>query len=277
MRETPSIQELRDANPIRLAPDPPEHLFDSIVSSHDGSEPEAGGRATSKLTRRLIQAILGTMAVLLIGVGATWAATGENPIERFFNEELSLGESDYAMDSFSLLEPATQAEFEALPRMAKFMASTARMPETKEELRAVGGELGPNTYVTPGKVTAIGQGETASGTGLIMFVIDDKLCVKWDSGFGNCANPELIIERGAVGASPEWGQRDLWRVYGIAVDGVETITIDGRDEPPIEVTDNVFELRNRNAENLRLIGRDADGNEVLRTAAPLENFANMGK
>jgi len=212
------------------------------------------------------------------GVGAAWAATGTNPVASIFRKDLKVTESEYGLDSFSILEPMTQEKFDALPRRiaerASMHASMARLGSGMRSGQPEGSKRDPEH---PAGISAIGQGTASSGTDVTMLVMDDQICTIWSVGSSNCAPLEGIKEGMSVGGSPERSNRRLWRLTGMVTDEVALVRIEGSDLPDMPVQDNVLELRNMEPENVRLIGLDDEGNEVVRTGVPIAGWVGLGE
>lgn len=288
MKPRYQMPNLHRANPVPVEPEPPAALFDAIVEVE--TVPAPVGVARPRLRRKLFrsgQAALALLAILGLGVGAAWAATGTNPIAKLFTKEFSVGESDYAIDKFSILEPMTEAELKAMPERVAMMAGMMKsMHITTERLerklakrtgrKAAGGTVSdaPPTG-DPGTITAIGHGTTTQGNEVTMMVLDGQICYQLRSGSGGCDSLEGIEGRGSFGASPEPANLDLARVSGIVTDEVRTMEVEGRREPPTTVTDNVFEFRRLKPKNIALIGRNDQGDEILRLGVPLKVYAQM--
>jgi len=255
------MSRLRKANPVPM----------------EGSPSRTGRRNI----RRAGQALLALVGVLVVGVGAAWATSGVNPVASLFKENLKVVESDYGLDSFSILEPMTQEKFDALPRRtAMHLTMMGQARSLSRALENSPDKKGPlkldNIEEVPVGISAIGEATASTGSEVTMLVVDEQICTAWRYGAGNCSSLESIREGFTVGGSPELSDDGLWRLNGMVTDEVETIVVDGTDIPPMPISDNVFEFRNMEPIDRRLIGLDEDGNEVFRTGAPMASWAGLG-
>ncbi len=257
---------------------PPVALFDEIVSQERTNEVATSrGSGRAGIGNRLAKIVAATIAILVIGAGAAWAVTGENPVSTIFGGNAQVVESDYGLDSFSILQSATRQQLEDLPpdiaNLVNFMVATA------EHVPDVGGSK-PSTSESSKKepvgISAIGEGQASTGTNATLIVLDDQICTVWAGGSSGCGSLDSIREGFVVNGSPESSNRRLWRLHGIVTDEVTSIKIDGSNVPPIPVSDNVFEFKNMPPKNLRLLGLDDEGNEVLVMGAPVAGWAHMG-
>ena len=276
MNQIDAIRRLKAADPVRREHLPPEGLFATITATEPGGGPVAPPAPAARRRRAALRALAVLLASLAVGVGAAWAATGKNPIRTVFGQEISISESDFALDSFSILEPMTEEDLAKLPRSIGFTVSSLRsLAEIRSRAgaRAGGGPpAGPG--VDYGAVSAIGQTEMPDGSVATMMVLGDQVCGQWRGGAGNCAPLELIDERGMFGAYPEPGGRGLAKVAGIVTDEVEAIAVEGSDDPPTPVS-NMYLFRHMPPVATRLIGLDEHGAEVMRIGVPLDAYADM--
>lgn len=261
MKPRDPMTRLRRANPLPTS----------------SAEPGSKRRAL----RRASQGLLALIGILAIGVGAAWAVSGVNPVAPLFEENVKVVESDFGLDSFSILEPMTEEKFDSLPR--KTVQAVSRMAFSlgiRSHVESGGpvdlDEIMDENNRMPVGISAIGEATASTGSEVTMLVMDGLICTTWKYGAGNCTSLENIRKGITVGGSNEHSNTQLWRLNGIVTDEVHEITIDGSDLPPMPVTDNVFEFRNMPPRNLRLIGLDEDGNEVFRTGAPIAGWAGLG-
>lgn len=266
MTRNSPMARLRRANPVP-------------VEASAASRPKLGGAVA-----RILLVISGMFA---IGFGAAWAASGENPVSSIFKKDIRIVESDSGLDSFSVLKPMTQEEFDALPRdlalRVHFAATThtiqKNLAEGRKPFANRGRSRSSNFRPLPAAVSSIGHATASTGREATVMVVNGELCVNWDYGRGpgSCGSLERIAA-GDIGVSGslEGGNPHLWRILGVVPDGVASIVIQGSTRPPMPIRDNVFEFRKLRTKNLRLIALDRDGREVFRTAAPLASWAELG-
>lgn len=253
MSQQSPMVELRKANPV------PE---------------EANSVATRRRRRwRLAgQTTLAIIGALALGTGVAWAASGENPVASLFSDDIEIIESSAGLDSLSILEPATQEMFDALPRDLAFRASAVAIRHTAMENLKNGDPPFTEHGVSrtkgfdpiPAELSAIGQGRTSNGSRVTVMAIAGEICGYLDiRGPGNCGSMELIEQGSLVAGTSDGKNGDLWRVFGVVTDEVAWVRIDGSDIPPVSVKDNMFDLRNMKKLGLPLIGLDDEGNEVF--------------
>lgn len=251
-KQSPMVQ-LRKANPV-----PEKH---SHVVTH-----------RRRRWRRASQTALAIFGVLALGTGVAWAASGENPVASLFSDDIEIIESSAGLDSLSILEPATQEMFDALPHDLAFRASAVAFRHSIMENLRNGDPAFTEHGVSrtkefdpiPAELSAIGQGRTSSGSRVTVMAIAGEICGYLDiRGPGNCGSMELVQRGRLVAGTSERKNGDLWRVFGVVTDDVASIRIDGSDMPPVPVTDNMFEFRNMEKLRLPLIGLDDDGTEVF--------------
>ncbi len=258
-------KRLRSADPVPTAATPPKDLLARITQSRREQR-------TTRKRRWRLRGILNLLAALaamvVVGYGVAWAATGHRPLSGPYSEGLTLAISDYGLEQFAALEPATDETIATIPQRTlmplqaqRFMARDieylrrhGRFPSRKKQME-----------VPPGEITAVGHVETAQGTPFSLVVMNGKLC--WnDWRGGNCADVESIEKRGVINWGSEWDKPRLSRVTGIFTDRVASILVNGREIP---VPENVFEIRNVPMRNLQIIALDDQGKEVLRTGVPI--------
>lgn len=246
------MDRLRQANPVSLQP---------AVTS-----------ARRKNWRRPGQVLLAVLGALVIGTGVAWAANGGNPVASLFGDDVKIVKSDAALDSLSVLEPATRQAFDALPPDLAFRASAvANRHSMMENLRngdppftEHGRSRSEGFDPVPVELSAFGQGRTSSGSLITIMVIAGEVCGYLDiRGPGICGSMEQLRQGGLTGGAPERADADLWRIFGVMPDDVAAIKIEGSKAPPVPVSDNVFELRNAKRVFLPLIGLDVDGNRLF--------------
>lgn len=248
---------------------------------------EATAASRRKLGGAVARILLVISGVFAIGFGAAWAASGENPVSSIFKKDIRIVESDSGLDSFSVLKPMTESDFESLPRGMVFRlsikATQATILKNLKEGRKPFTERGPSRSryfdPDPAAVSAIGQATASTGRQATVMVINGELCVYWDAGRGPgvCGSLERIAAGEiSVGGYAEERNFHLWQFNGVVPDEVAAIVIEGSRRPPMPVRDNVFEFRNMKSKNLRLIGLDRDGREVFRSSAPLATWAELG-
>ncbi|MFT3954775.1 MAG: hypothetical protein QM722_10420 [Piscinibacter sp.] len=132
------------------------------------------------LFRRIGQIVLAVLAVLLVGVGVAWAASGTNPIASVFADDLKVVESDVGFDWFEILEPMTQEDLATLPagaaQAATFHAiSKQTMENTMNGLPPFGRDKS-KFEPDPAFISAIGRGETNTGNPVTLLVEGDEVC-----------------------------------------------------------------------------------------------------
>lgn len=272
MRDTPSIRDLGNANPSTSAPEPPEALFDTIVSSSFDEDTETSIRPHRSLGRRLFHALFGTMAVLLIGVGVTWAATGTNLVTSLYGDDVEIIESEYGLDSLSILEPATQERFDELPDNIAFRASAkantntimANLKDGFEPFHERGPSRSEDFDPIPIEVSAIGSGSIYGGTTVTMMVIDGELCAYLGLRDTSMCGTASEVQDGLVYGSGETRNDRISRIYGVVPDDVATIRIEGGEPIQVPITSNAFDIRNVTPGDLELIALDQDENEIFR-------------
>jgi len=245
---------LSKANPVPMARVPAAHRSFSL------------GR-----TGRVLLAIL---AALLLGVGVAWAASGTNPIASVFADDLKVVESDLGFDSFEILQPVTEEDLSALPlgtaRAAVFLSTSRQTAEnTKNGLPPFGRDKS-RFDPDPAMISAIGRGETNTGRPVTLLVSGGEVCAfTGKNGFGRiaCGDVESIAE----GRAFTWGSQinSLLGLTGIYNDDVAAIDVLEDSEPPIEIPDNVLELRDLRYQDITLVGLGDEGNELFRREAPL--------
>lgn len=253
MRFRGSMKRLRSANPFPEDPPPTKSSPDAL--------------------RRTGQALLVLVGVLVIGAGAAWAAGGIDPVSSIFGDDVEVIDSDHGLEQFSVLEPATQEKFDDLPRDLAFRVFAIAVRNTivvntrngDEPFDENGRSRSKDFDPIPAEISAIGRGETSSGTGVTVMVIEGDFCFYLSlRGPSNCASLEEIQDTALVGAEGEPGNRKLSRMYGLVTDDVASIEIEGSGLPPTPVSDNAFDIRNvkPNGE-MRLVGLDANGAELF--------------
>lgn len=255
---------LRKANPVPSDPTPP--------------------RRASSIPRRAGQLLVVVSAALLIGVGATWAATGSNPIASVFTKDLRVDDSTVGIDSFSILRPVTREDLDSLPRgiamRTHFRASSNTIQRNIERGLPPFGHPKPTRQKPfrpdPAMISAIGYGQTNEGNDFTMLVIDDEICAFLGRGFGfgNCGSLEMIEQDSMIGAYPEPRNLRLTRILGIATDEVASIKVAGSDAPPIPVPDNAFEIGNLPPEDITVLGLNEEGEELFRERIPISFYAS---
>ncbi len=238
-----------------------------------GPEPTAArGLSTVK---RIGQIIVAVLATLLIGVGVAWAASGTNPIASVFSDDLKVVESDVGFDSFEILEPMTREDLATLPRGAAQAAtfhaiSKQTMENTLNGLPPFGKDKS-KFEPDPAFISAIGRGETNLGHPVTLLVEGDEVCsYAGEKGFGrgSCGDLDAIARGDVVSWGSEWRNRRL-SLAAIYNDDVAAIDVLGDSEPPIEIPDNVLELRNMRFKDITLVGLDSEGNELFRDEVPM--------
>ena len=272
MRDTPSIRDLRNANPSTSAPEPPEALFDTIIRASFDEDTDAPIRPEQKVIRRLAQAFLGTMVVLLIGVGVAWAATGSNPVTSLFGDDVEIVDSDYGLSSLSILEPATQERFDELPDDVAFRASAkantktimANMRDGFEPFHERGPSRTKGFDPIPIGISAVGSGTVFGGTAVRMMVIEGELCAYLSLRGPSMCGTVSDVHDGLVYGSGEQRNDRISRIYGVVPDDVATIRIEGGDPLQVPVYNNAFDIRNVTPGDLELIALDQDKNELFR-------------
>lgn len=246
---------LRAANPVPGQPTPPA--------------------VRPSVARRITQVILSILAVLLVGVGVAWAASGTNPIATVLSEDLKVVESDVGFDSFEILEPMTDEALAELPRgaaQAAVLHAITRqvMDNTRNGLPPFGrdkSKFDPD----PAYISAFGRGETNTGNPVTLLVAGDEICsYAGEKGFGrgSCGDLKAIAQGKVVSWGSEWSNRFL-SLAAIYNDDVAAIDVLEDSEPPIKIPDNVLELRNLRYQDITLVGLDEDGNELFRNQVPL--------
>ncbi|OJU95845.1 MAG: hypothetical protein BGO23_09715 [Solirubrobacterales bacterium 67-14] len=227
------------------------------------------------MIRRIGQIFLAVLAVLLVGVGVAWAASGTNPIASVFSDDLKVVESDVGFDSFEILEPMTEEALATLPRGAAQAATFHAI--TKQTMENVFNGLPPfgrdksKFEPDPVFISAIGRGETNTGNPVTLLVEGGEVCSYAGVngyGRGNCGDLEAIDKGDVV----SWGGENRGRrldLAGIYNDEVAAIDVLGDGEPPIEIPDNVLELHHLRYQDITLVGLDDEGNELFRDRVPM--------
>ncbi len=236
--------------------------------------------------RRCGQALLALAAIVVVGTGVAWAASGVNPIASALKKDLKVAESPVGLDSFSILEPMTQERFDEMKRpIASLVAMSASTQSfvkrlaNRRQRRARGlppakDGHGHRLPDDPGLISAIGYGHFADSEVTLM-VMNDQMCAYWGAFTSNCGRLEMVESGDLVWSTPERRHPHLARLYSVVPDGVAAVRVAGSDRPAIPVSDNVYEVRNLELKDVRLIGLDADGNELFRTGVRLSFLANF--
>jgi hypothetical protein len=227
------------------------------------------------LIRRIGQIVLAVLAVLLVGVGVAWAASGTNPIASVFADDLKVVESDVGFDSFEILEPVTQEDLATLPpgaaQAATFRAISKQTMENAMNGLPPFGRDKSKFEPDPAFISAIGRGETNTGNPVTLLVEGDEVCsYAGEKGFGrgSCGDLESIAEGKVVSWGSEWRNNRL-SLAAVYNDDVAAIDVLGDSKPPIEIPDNVLELRNLKYQDITLVGLNDEGNELFRDSVPM--------
>lgn len=224
--------------------------------------------------RRVGQIVLGVLAALLVGVGVAWAASGTNPIASVFAKDLVVVESDTGFDSFEILEPMTEEDLATLPRgaaqAAMFHATSKQIMENTLNGLPPFGRDKSKFDPDPAMISAVGRGVTNTGNPVTLLVSGGEVCsYAGEQGFGrgSCGDLEAIAE----GKVLSWGSQDRFHLDLAAIynDDVAAIDVLGDGRPPIEIPDNVLELRDLKYEDITLVGLDEEGNELFRDEVPM--------
>ena len=209
----------------------------------------------------------GTSGIVAVGT------TGESATLAV-DEHLKVVESDLGFDSFEILQPVTEEDLSALPlgtaRAAVFLSTSRQTAEnTKNGLPPFGRDKS-RFDPDPAMISAIGRGETNTGRPVTLLVSGGEVCAfTGKNGFGRiaCGDVESIAE----GRAFTWGSQinSLLGLTGIYNDDVAAIDVLEDSEPPIEILDNVLELRDLRYQDITLVGLGDEGNELFRREAPL--------
>ena len=123
----------------------------------------------------------------------------------------------------------------------------------------------------PAFISAVGRGVTSLGTPVTLLVEGDEICsYAGEKGFGrgSCADLERITQGETVSWGSEWSNRRL-SLAAIYNDDIAAIDVLEDSDPPIEIPNNVLELRNLRYRDITLVGLDSEGNELFRNEVPL--------
>lgn len=233
------------------------------------------GFRPSKISR-FVQMALAILATMSIGVGIAWAASGTNPFSSLFSDTVKVSDSKVGRESISSLQPMTPEALEALrPRIAE-TAVVRAAGETARQDRIAGQaafQEGKTAFKPdPSMISAFARAETNLGTPATLLVVDETICsfTGADSyGVSNCGALVDVGEGKVVAWRSEAEGAGLKHVTGIFGDRVASIDVLGDKNPPIQVSGNVFELRNVNSREIVLVGIDDLGRELFRSRTAL--------
>jgi len=225
--------------------------------------------------RRLGQSISVILAVLVLGAGVSWAASGENPFASVFSQDLEVNDSPVGFDSFDALRPATQHDLDSLPGGIALSAAAIATKNTGQTNQEQGlpplGEPGSTEPFRPdpAAVSAIGHVESNVGSPVTLLVIDDEICAYEESGFSSqiCGREDDIDKGLAIGVSTG-DTSSQSQIFGLVSDDVVEVQVSGDDgSRTISVPDNVFQLTRKSASGT-VTGLSDSGEVLFRTPLP---------
>lgn len=235
---------------------------------------EETNSSRSGLSRTLRGFLAGFIMLGVLALSPVGPAVADRVSELLGGDDLVVVESDTGFDSFEILEPMTQEALATIPRGAAMAAGFHAISGTVQRNLMNGlppfGHAKTKFQPDPAFVSAIGRGETNTGSPVTLLVEGDEVCSysgEYGFGRGNCGDPEVIADRGAV----SWGSRTgkLLDLAGLYNDDVAAIDVLGDGLPPIEIPNNALELRDLPYRDITLIGLDDEGNELFRDEVPM--------
>lgn len=240
---------------------------------------------TATMLQRLGKSLLVMLGLFVLGVGASWAATGKNPVASIMGGGIQVAESEVGLDSFSSLRPMTPGDLAVIPdgiaMIIRFRAETKAFAERLEarvesDDRPIArdGRFRPN----PAFVSAIGFGTTNLGTRVTMMVVDDEVCA-YVGGFSlsHCDYLDRIAQGEMIWSGVTWNHtknEGHTQVVGLVTDEVVAVQLGGSTDPPISLSGNVWEFRDLPPGKYRIIGLDEDGEEVFRERVPVSSYGS---
>lgn len=260
---------LRATKPSAVGEGPPPELFDEIVSGYE----HPTGRDRPKIRfGRPTQIVAVIAAVLTVGVGATWAATGELPPRLLFGHELdeglTVGKDDTTSRDFSVLQPAGEDVISELPNPVLEALQSIRVIPPSPGGGPIGENAKPTIELQPGTITAVGEARTEPSGAVSIVAINGQVCSIWiETGLSNCGKPTDIDQRGLISAG-HFGPGGGRQALGLVNDRVAAIRIEGTQLPDVPVSGNVFEVTGLPEGPIALVGIDSQGIEVTRRGLP---------
>lgn len=225
---------------------------------------------------RVGQVVLGALVAMSIGVGVTWAATGENPIQSVFSNDLDVSTSEVGFKSFSSLEPMNQELLDGLPPRVAQMAMFLTFKDTVTVDRSRGlPSLPKNSRAfepDPAKLSAVARVKTNLGTPAILLVVNGEICSFSEAntlGTSGCSTFDDVREGRVINWRSEPGSPELQRVEGLFDDRVAAVDVLEDAAPPIWIPGQVLELRNVEKQSLTFVGLDSEGKELFRRIVSL--------
>lgn len=264
-------RKLIAADPSRRSIKPDDELLTRIRRQSFDSVPRRPRRFWQRLSRGAAVVI----AALIIGGTVSWAATGTSPTERFnrifgLDPEagLSVDESAYGLDRFSILEPMTARRIGEMPATLKQWLLMVRViPPKPPPVGPKANDQDWNSYVTqePGRIGAWGSTTLETGERVDVVSMNGQVCVIFDRFHGgNCGTVNDVERTGIATTMRENAHPFFEGTIGLVPDNVVSLRIDypGFGEVPIQ--DNVFRAEDIPHDRFFILGEDEAGTVVTR-------------
>jgi hypothetical protein len=257
-----------------LAADPSDRVFtpaESLLAEIRRAPVEPAPRRQRHFWRRLSRGAAVLIAALVVGGAVAWATTGTSPLDRLEriwgidrNAGLSVDETGYGLDDFSILEPMTDETFDELPERLKFWLAIVRAHPSLIPDDSVDGGFRRRWIQEPRQIAGWGETTTDGGERVAVVSMNGKICMINDGfGAGSCESVARISKRGMSITTYDGVERPR-TMLGLVTDDVVSLKFKQAGYGPIELKDNVFDVTGLPIRRSWILGLDQDGAVVTR-------------
>ena len=232
-------------------------------------QPSAG--RPSRVWRRLSRGAGVILAVLFIGGTVSWATTGVSPIDHMQriwgidrNADLSVDESGFGLDRFSVLKPMTQDGFDEMPERLKFWLALAQSHPKKPPPGPRDESWRPGLVQAPRELAGWGMTKTDGGETVAVVSMNRNICMVYDRFHGGGCEPVRQIARRGMTITANPGGDQPRTMLGLVTDDVATLRFERRAFGEIPLRDNVFDVTGLPVNRSYILGLDKDGAVVTR-------------